>query len=813
MKKIIAIVLMLLPIVALAQNSEKFTLKGIALDTTKNEAASYATVLLLSEGEVPVASSYTSETGRFKISALKGSYTLKINFVGYAPFSMDVEISEDMNLGVLNISESIDIEAVQVVGQLITSDIDKVSYNTDMDPEAPALTALEMMRKVPMLSVDGEDNIRLRGESSFKILVNGKSSSLMNSNYQDVLRSMPASSIKRIEVITSPPAKYDAEGVAGIINIVTVKRGPEGVSGSVNAGYGSFGDWNAGVYLAVSKGKFNLSANIAVSEFVTPEINFSGETINKLSEDSYLQNSETSSEYRGNYQNVGLEASYEFDTLNLLTFSVSGTLGTTGSTGTSFYDLYSNMGVNTAYYSYLGSNSSGWGGIGASVDYQRSFANSPDRLLTVSYKVDYNPNDASYDAVQSVSGSGEFAIESLGIEGYERRADSKAWGMEHAIQVDYFDKITMNHQIEAGLKYTLRPSVSNSLTESLTDGVWAEDLSLKNDLDYMQQIASLYAAYQYSLDNFSVKAGARAEYTVNDGEFISEVTTPMYNDYFNLIPYLTLGYKIDDSQSMKFGYTQRISRPGISQLNPFVEENTVIFKSGNPNLEAELSHALELSYGIFKPIYNINASLSARYTDNAIQDVLTVVDNQLYSQPENVGENISYIASIGGGVRLWDNRISIYANGSGGYVKVKANDGTGQQNDGWQMNCFGQFSINAWKEGNISMYGGCGKNMVALQTDELFYWFHGMGVSQSFFEKRLNLNLSVQSPFAKYSKFSMSLSDDYMDVNFVQSQLSRSVKLSLSWRFGQQKGSVKRTNRSIENTDAVAESSSGAGGL
>lgn len=811
MKKIFALFLLLLPTLAVAQNLEKFSIKAVAMDSVKNEAASYATVLLVAEGEIAVASTYTANNGSFKITAPKGNYTLKVNYVGYAPLAMDVELNKDLDLGVLNINQSIDIEAVKVVGQLITSDIDKVSYNTDMDPEAVALTGLEMMRKVPMLSVDGEDNIRLRGEGNFKILVNGKSSSLMSSNYKDVLRSMPASSIKRIEVITSPPAKYEAEGVAGIINIVTVKRGPQGVSGSVNAGYGTFGDWNAGGYLAVSKDKFNLSANVNVSEYKNPEMLFSTDVKNNLSDLIYQQISDVSSSYHGNYQGVGVEASYEFDSLNLLTLSVSGNMGKTYMEGLSLSETFSKAGDPTSKYSTVNDNHSQWGGVGASLDYQRSFAGNPNRLLTFSYKVDYNPNDGGYTNKQSVDGEGEFVTAGTGIEGYERRAENNAWGMEHAIQADYFDKLTKNHQIEAGLKYTLRPSVSNSFIESLVDGNWEENIDLKNDLDYMQHIGSLYAAYQYSLAKFSVKAGARAEYTVNDGEFINKEVTPMHNQFFNLIPYLTLGYMVDGAQTLKLGYTQRISRPGINQLNPFVEDNTLIFQSGNPDLEAELSHAVELSYGTFTPMFNVNASLTARLTNNAIEEVMTAVGSKIYSKPQNVGENQSYIASLGGGVRLWQNRISIYANASGGYVKVKANNGTGQENDGWQYNTFGQFSINAWKEGNISMYGGCGHNSVSLQSNDMFYWFHGMSVSQNFFDKRLSATLSVQSPFAKYSEFRMSMSDPYLDMNCVQKQLARSFKLSLSWRFGQQSGSVKRTRRSIENVDKVQESDKGLG--
>lgn len=796
------LIVALLPLFALAQNPEKFTVKGTALDSIELKAAPYATVLLTTATNEVAASTYTDERGKFSFKAHAGDYTLRVNFVGFAPYTLPLSLSEDTDLGEILIKEDIEIEAVEVRGQLITSDIDKLSYNTDMDPEAPALTALEMMRKVPMLSVDGEDNIRLKGESNFKILVNGKSSSLMNSNYQEVLRSMPANSIKRIEVITNPPAKYDAEGVGGIINIITVKRGPEGISGTLTAGYSSFNTWRAGGFLAVSKGKFNLSASLNAATFSNPENIGSGTIYNYTSDALYQQDVESTNGYDGNYYGVNVEASYEFDTLNLLTFSINGSLGASNSHSDSHYNTFSMLAAPTAEYSSGSSNYSEWGGIGASLDYQRSFAHKPDRLLTASYKIDYNPNDSESESALDLV----FADEDTYLSSYTNRSSNDAYGMEHALQIDYFDKLTKNHQIEAGVKYTLRPSTSESLNETLLDGVWYEDLSLKNDLDYIQHIGSIYAAYQYSLKDFSVKAGARGEYTRNDGTFISEVETPLDNEYFNLIPYLTIGYKINDFQNLRLGYTQRISRPGISQLNPYVSDQGVMVSTGNPDLTAELSNSIDLSYNLFKMTYNLNTSFTARFTNNAIQTISTVVGTQIIMRPENIGKNQSYIASLGGGLRLWGGKFSVYANASGGYVKVEANDGTGLENDGWQYNTFVQLSANPWKDGTVSLYGGNGHNMVTLQSDDMSYYFSGVSVSQNFFEKRLGVNLSVSSPLEKYTTVTYGQSDNYMSFDYTQKMYQRSATLSLTWRFGQQSGSVKRTKRSIESTDTVTTS-------
>lgn len=215
-------------------------------------------------------------------------------------------------------------DAAIVFGQLITTDIDKTTYNTTNDPETPSLTALEMMRKVPMLTVDGDDNLKLNGQANFKILVNGKSSTLMSSNYKEVLKSMPAGSIKNIEVITNPPAKYDAEGIGGIINIITDRKSIDGFNGSVGAGIRRFGSGNANAYIAAANGKFSISANYFVGQYMSPSAKQNTYRENFNSDNmKYLNMGGGGNATNLNY-GFNIEASYEIDTLNLITLSAGG---------------------------------------------------------------------------------------------------------------------------------------------------------------------------------------------------------------------------------------------------------------------------------------------------------------------------------------------------------------------------------------------------------------------------------------------------------------------------------------------------------
>ncbi len=781
---------------AMEQTTKKFTIQGIAYDSVKNEAVAYATVLLMTDNEEPklVTSSYTDEKGAFKFAAPQGDYVIKLNYVGFAPFEEKFRLTEPKDFGQIIMGEAIQIAAATVVAKLITSDVDKTTYNTAADPEAPALTALEMMRKVPMLTVDGEDNLRLKGETNYKILVNGKSSTLMSSNYKDVLRSMPAGSIKSIEVITNPPAKYDAEGIGGIINIITNRKAPEGFSGNVFGSAGTRGDWNLGAYLAGSAGKFNVSGNLYVGQYNSPEMLISAQSTQFNYPDAYYQTYNSLADYWGDYQGLSVEMSYDFDSLNLLTLSLNGTIGSTKNNTNSLSDIFNKSNQLMTEYNTISRGNNGWGGVGASLDYQRLFKRK-DQSLTASYKVDYNPSNNSFDSqVDVLSGA---------MMGYHQRSDNKAYGMEHALQLDYFDPINDHHQIEVGGKYTLRPNVSNSFNEVFNGIEWVENPMLKNDLDYFQHIGSLYGAYQYKLKSFSAKAGARLEYTVNDGVYKQMENTKMFSRYFNVVPYLTFGLKIDDTQNLRLGYTQRLSRPGIWLLNPYVNnQEPMRQQTGNPDLQPELSHTFDLGYGIYKSVFNINASLTASLTNNSIEQV-TTFDNTGMSltKPENIGIKNSYTGSLSAGVRFLGGKLSLNLNLSGGYVTVKANNGAGLSNSGWQSNGFAQISAQPWKGGTVSLMGGYGKNPVSLQSRDQFYYFSGVNISQAFLENKLRISLNAQNPWTKYQYFTFASGDPTYETFGQQRSAQQSFRLSVMWRFGSVKGTVKKAKRTIDSSD------------
>lgn len=796
-----------------AQNSETngYSVTGTLIDDETQKPVSYATAILF-EGESEQAHTavVAEENGKFTLKAkAAGSYTLEARFVGYTSVKQEVTLTDEnpeVDLGKLLMTAGIMADKVTVTASvpLVTTDIDKISYNTEADPETPSLTAMEMLRKVPLLTVDGEENIELKGQRNFKILVNGKTSTLMAQNYKDVLKAMPASSIKSIEVITDPPSKYDAEGVAGIINIITHRK-PVGFNGSIGANADSRGGFGGNAYIAAALGKFNVSGSYYGGKWKQPSGKSYNMRENLSSDEARFMETRGDHKYHGMYHGLSLEASYEIDTFNLITLSGSGHLGNWENEATDLTEINASDGSLTSAYRNIYKNKSKFGSLSGTLDYQRTFMK-PDKTFTASYKIQYTPNDSEFDrTIEEISN----------YPGYGLRSKNDASGYEHTLQADYFNPINENHQVEAGAKYILRPNDSETKEHRLDPGssVWVPDNSQKNDLDYDQHIIAGYTSYQYKLKKVSFKGGVRAEYTINDGTFmLADGDHKLDNDYFDLIPSLTIGYQPKQGQNLRVGYTQRLSRPGIWHLNPYVNDRDPYnISTGNPSLKSEVSHTINMSYGKYTPGFNINFSVSGTQTNNSIENIG-------YAQPDgvmlNTYDNIGRRKSVNFGLytmkKMLNNKLTVSLNSNANYIHINSNNGTGQKRSGWRGN--GNLSVNAqpWKNGNIYLGGGFYTAWIGLQQKGSNGYYHYASISHGFLDRKLNVYLSANSPFRGKRTYSYtSLGPDFIAYG-EQEQKLRSFRLSINWRFGKTQTQVKKTKRGIQNDDM--KSGGGEGG-
>lgn len=789
----------------------KYQIKGVATDSISNKTIPYCTITVQStKGIIKRLASDANGLFEFTLDSL-GKYDVIVQSIGFITIKNIITIdgkSRKTDLGSLKLSPGTEvIGEVAVVAQkpLVRTEVDKIIYNLEADPESKTSNALEMLRRIPLVTVDGEDNIQVKGSSNFKILLNGKNSSMLSQNPKDVLRSLPANTVKDIEVITNPSSKYEAEGTGGIINIITSKKQLDGLMGGVNAGVDTRGGYSGGLYITSKIKKFGFSMNYGYNDFRQPKNESSSIRENFISTTNRYSESTGFNKDQGTLNFAMGEASYELDSLNLISFSFwgyTGTYGVNGEQSTSDYDLNH---ILSRKFTNINTSSNNRGYISGNIDYQRTFKK-PDKTFTISYKLDRMPQKS--DGENRINGQ-------LNYNSYRQRSANDASGTEHTLQVDYYDPITKMHQIESGLKYILRQNISDSeiqLYDAQQDA-WIRDVSRNNNLDYDQHIIGMYGGYVLKLKKISIKTGLRLEATINDGAFKSVKDTTFTNRMVNLIPYLTLSKNLEKGQSLKLSYTQRLSRPSIYYLNPYINDTDPLnINFGNPNLDAEVSHTFDLSFGKFSGKYNFNLSTNAALTNNSIESLSTISPTGVRTTTyNNIGKNQRFGAYLYGSYRP-GTKFNLSINAGTDYTILESNDGRNLRNEGFNYSGSLNIRYTAWKNGTISGYGGIYSPRIMLQGQSSNFWFTNINFSQELFDKKLTASVSISDPFRSKTKYKSSFYDNTFNQTNISSFTNRMVRINLSYRFGQMKGEIKKAKRGIKNDDVKSGGSSSGGG-
>jgi Outer membrane protein beta-barrel family/CarboxypepD_reg-like domain len=782
---------------------QMLTVKGMAVDSVTKQPVSYVTVALEDAGtKAPIKSNLTKDDGSFALKAAAGKpYTLALVFVGYSTKEIIIPATgTDVNLGKILLRPSTkQLKDVAIVAArpLMKQEVDRISYDVAADPESKSLTALDMMRKVPLLTVDASDNIQLKGSGNYKILVNGKESALLAKNPSDVLRSMPATNIVRIEVITTPPAKYDAEGLVGIINIITVKNADQGYNIGINTRYNSL--WGPGLNLnsTVKEGKFGFSGyagfgkqNKTSNPFTNTQTFFANQSV--------LSQSGTTA-YTGNYKYGDGEFSYEIDSLNLLTASVDFQSGANDQQSlglTKTQDANYNI---TQQYLQNSFNNSNNKGVDAAINYQLGFKKSKDQLLTLSYRYNYSPNDQNNQSLFS---------DTIKYTQPNYRQYNNSGNREQTIQVDYAQPFK-KFSLEAGGKAIFRNNFSNFSLDTLVtnSNEYQTNQQQTNDFNYHQNVYSLYNSYQLKLDKWTGKAGLRLEETTINADF-SSVGSNLNTSYNNFIPSVSIQRQLKNS-SINFGFTERIQRPDISQLNPFVDQSNPQFvNTGNPNLKPELNHVFELNYSRFST-GSINIGLSYSFSNNSIQNVSSLkqqkindtVETVTYTTYENLGSNQTLGLNINTNYPI-TKQLSFSINGLLNRVWLKGFYNGGQYaNSGFVGNMFTNISYKFNSGYRIGTNTGFFSGDVNLQGKSSYFIFNQFVFSKDLLKKAASVSFVMNNPYAKYwSGNSTTRTNDYYQVTDY-SQTYRSFAIRLSYKFGKLNSDIKKNQHGIENDD------------
>mgnify|MGYP005882639501 FL=1 len=832
---LLLIMLVVSSLVAAQNAAPTFQIKGVLLDSLTQEGEPYATIKIVKK-EAPANALkmlVTDMKGKFQEKVPgTGNFVMTISSIGRNTIVKDFTVKAGEKLvdfGTLYITDaSNELGQVEVVAQkpLVKADIDKIEYNVQDDPDSKSNSVLEMLRKVPLVTVDGEDNIKVNGSSSFKVYVNGKPNNMMSNNPTEVLKSMPANSIKHIEVITNPGPKYDAEGVGGILNIVTVGSGLEGYTATFSGNVSNMGA-GGGLFGTVKSGKLTVSARYNYNYNDRPR-SYSGgnrRTVGDVTEGSSDLDYDGNSKGHGNFQSGSMEASYEIDTLRLVSMSFG--LWGGGNNSTSINNtLATAPGTSNELYRYVsdGRSKSSWYSIDGGVDYQRMF-HVKDRMFTLSYKINTSPQTSdSYSTYNDMHAATDW--EDFLKRLYDLNNDGSQNTTEHTFQADYTTPIGKIHTLEAGAKYILRDNSSEDdryERQIGTTGDYVLDEEHSSHYKHQNDILAAYMGYGLRVKKISGRLGVRYEHTKQEVKYLLGKGDNFNKNFDDVVPSASIGYKLTDMSNLRFGYNMRIYRPGIWYLNPYLNDsNPTNISQGNSHLDSEKSHSFNLSYSNFTQKFNINLSARYSFTNNSIEQVTEQVKDTeieglqnptgkevLYSTYQNIGKSRN--ASLSGYVN-WNatSNTRIYANLYGNYTYMEGANGL--KNDGWNLFAYGgaqQSLPHDWRI-SLNVYGQT--PWIMLQGKGSSFFDYGLSVNKSFLNKRLTLSAFASNFFKKYTSPTSSIEG----VGFTQDSWNRYTRqrfgVSVSYRIGELKASVKKAARTISNDDVKSGGGEGGGG-
>ena len=782
------------------------TVKGMLIDETLGESEPFATVRVFKAGksEKPVAMFLTDENGQFSQEVKgKGKFDIVFSSVGKENLKKSVELEGKgiLNLDTLYIKENATmLKGVEIVAQkpLVKMEVDKMSYNVADDEDSKSYTVLDMLRKVPMVTVDGQDNITVNGSSSFKVYVDGMPSVMFSSNPSMVFKSMPATAVKSIEVVTNPGAKYDAEGAAGVLNIVMNKQNPQaaqslnGYNGTVRASAGTK-QLGGSVFINGQQGKFSYSANVMTSYNKPGSTKTETEQI-QANGNSQLMTSDN--DLKTPFTMGSLSLGYQIDSMSTLNLTAQVNSMSMKTAGTSMTTI---NGLNNSFsYGSTTDMKNSRTSFNGSLDYQRFFNQDHTKSLALTYQLDYNPTKSEM--------TNRFNTQSMTMDLTDRYSENKNKTMSHTFQLDYTMPLATGHTLSLGSKLQLHDATADS--KYYLKSVY--DPSSSSEYEYKNSILAGYGEYAGNFNKFGVKAGLRYEYTWQNVEYHLGNGEDFKKDYGTLVPSASLQYTISQGSNLGLTYNMRISRPGISYLNPYVDKsNPIALTYGNPELDVEKSHNLSLVYNLFTPKLMVNLNLHHNFVDNAIsQYSFYDSDNLLNTTYGNIVQR--HQTGLNGYVNyLMTKNTRLFFNGSLNYLDLKS-DALEQNNSGWTFNAMvGLQQTLPWNL-KLSAFAITSTKSYTLQG-----WSGGFNLLTASLSKSLlkdKLNLSVSAMMGLNSGGKLNIESDTKGKDFTTHTNVRvpisGVTFTVSYTFGNSKVKTKQHVKRVQD-DFIEQQSQG----
>ena len=775
-------------------NAQEVTVKGRLVDSASANPVPVATINF-QEPEKKISRTVISDaSGYFQTSLPLGKYRVLITHSGYRRKMQPLKVeSGPIDMGsiqlVIAVKKLGDV-TVTVARPLVVQQDDRLVYNVEDDPSAKSESASDLLRKTPYVNVDGDGAIQVNGQTNFKVLLNGRETALFSQNVKEALKGFPGATISRIEVITSPSAKYDAEGVGGVINIITKKK-LAGYNGTINANKTTLGHGGAGMNFNLKAGKLGISAlyNHMSNGGITSQ---QGVVTTPFQPIAFAKRQVGGSRHTDMYFHQGnLELSYDIDSTNTLV--VYGNLGRHNNETVNqqtINTLFANGSSDVSPFFMETTFSMPTHGFGS--DYIRKFKGKPQKEFNIRFNALYNTNRSFANSQQDIGNADRFILN-----------NSEAFNREYTVQADLVEPLNKTTRIETGLKTILRHAFSDFESQfkfSKADPYFINPAN-SNRFNYDQNVYGGYVSVNKTTKVVTMRLGLRVEHTQVDGDFTSSNTT-VRQRYTDVIPNLMLTRQFSKTFNSNLAYSLRLGRPSINALNPFVNNSDSLYVSfGNPNLGRQYTHNVTMQNRFFKGSKFISIQTQVNIANNLF------IQNPTFNSATGVTsvttENAGQMRDFGLGFvsNLPMKKWNFALNATGRIARIR-----NKLQTPWTTATAGNVNANiTYKATRLFTIASNSGYFSPLRMPNSTFpdnYFYGFNLIFKIFKEKMNLNASITNFLEKDRDLKFFTENQSFKSETVNTIPFRNFGLALSYNFGKLKENVSK-KKGVNNDDQV----------
>lgn len=770
-------------------------------DGTPEEYATYR-IFAIPDTLHPVVGDVTTADGILNAPLPKaGNYKLQISALMKLPVTIDFTVDNEnpvADLGIINTEfagETLNEVTVTAQRPLVTKEIDRIGYDVTADADASTSSLREILRKVPLVTVDDDGSIKVNGSDNFQIYRNGRPNSAFTKNAKDIFAAIPASTIKKIEVITDPGAREDAESSGVILNIVTTSTSSlSGLAGNVGLNWATNQGPNANAFLMTQVGKLTLSGSGGYYKYFRSLVHGKQNSTTTYDETGNVM--ENDGEFHGGGQGgwFNVEGSLELDTLNLLTTALSGYVGKNShdtqmtttmndAAGVPLYSFYTD-----SYY-----RKNGYTDIDFSLDYQRS-TRLKEETVTLSYRLSHTRQNMDQTTNYTSIFNAPFPYTA-------NLSDFDLKFFEHTFQVDWSRPLGAHYKLDTGAKYIYRTSHSNN--HQTLEGVGHTE----DEFEHRYHIFGVYADARATYGKFTARAGLRYEYSRLSADFIVGDQKDFHSNLNDVVPNASVAWNPSQFSMWKLSYNRRIQRPGISYLNPAVTVSPTSISYGNPDLKSMTMNTVLLNYSLIKAKFNLDLTATIGFTNDGTGSLQWTEDDILYSTYANLMHSRVYNLSAFFQWQL-SRTTSWMLNGNFGHSEYKIETETENSKLGrWTGYFYTRVQQRLPWELTLSLglnyFMGWCNSPYSYMDSPASNISYSLQLKRSFLKnKTLDVSISaadIGMPARKQNSYTLNNGTTGYAQNIMDNRAA--VSIGISWRFGNLRAQVKKTASTIKNDD------------